>query len=53
MVIVENLMLVMLYVSLKECNMLPVTVWEFDTVKNEPKLCSLIQIFLFNMFFSL
>jgi len=38
---------------LKECNMLSDTVYIFATVKSEPKFCSLIHIFLFNMCYSL
>jgi hypothetical protein len=39
---------------LNECNMLADMEWVFATVKNnEPKFCSLIQIFLFNMWRSL
>jgi hypothetical protein len=38
---------------LNECNVLSDTVCIFATVKNKPKFCSLIQIFLFNMCFSL
>jgi len=38
---------------LKECSMLSDTVCVFATVRNEPKFCSVILIFLFNMCFSL